>query len=196
MGQHVILKYIRRLVQKLQLRKGWVDWVIALLTIPVLLTIVFSNILTIREKNNIPENSTPQASQQPINIVVENPTIKPSPQVSVTPSVPVCKDGLPTYEIVTPQENALVTGDPVCLVFVAQEDRYCSVRWAFRVNNTNWSPFTSQPVCLYNMKSGPVTVEVKFRAENDDEQIYTRKFTYQDGLSVTPSPTPTTSSTP
>jgi len=164
-------------------KKRWIDVVTAVLTIPVLLTVVISNFLTIQSKKNAEKDNDSEVvtTQAPINITVENPAgsdkpgISPSPEINLNPS---CNPDLPEYEIISPKENEIVSNDPLCIVHVVQGSGFCQATWSYRINKSSWPPYTDQPVCLYNMASGDIEFELKVKNEKGDEEVYTRNFLY------------------
>lgn len=79
-----------------------------------------------------------------------------------------------------------------------QDSGYCETSWAYRVNNSTWSSYTKDPICLYNMANGPIKLEIRTKnTQSGREETYTRNFNYQkEELGSAISPTPTESITP
>ena len=77
---------------------------------------------------------------------------------------------------------------------------YCSTVWAYRVNDSSLSTYNNDPICLYNMASGPVKAEVRIKSTvTGNEETLVRNFIYQNTndsalSSPTPSITPSESS--
>ncbi len=201
-------------------KKKWIDVITATLTIPVLLTVTIANLNKIKSKD---AETTQETSPTQAPIIVRDfisvfkeqtndtnkeltptlneenkkqPTNTPEPtqQVSVTPS---CKMEPQPYEITYPKENEKVEVDPVCVVLNAKDQGYCTTQWAYRVNNSTWSNYTSDPICLYNMASGNIKLEVRTKNQiSGQEKTITRNFSYQKEDTQVTSPTPSTSLTP
>lgn len=180
-----LLNRLRERYQVIPEKKRWFDVITAALTIPVLLTVIISNILSIQSKRgdgNQVAASTPTNSQQPINIHVDAPASSTS--ASSQPSTsPMCQEGVPDIAIVFPQESQTVGGDPVCIVHTGGSGNFCSLNWSYRVNNRDWTDTSNQPVCLYNMADGQVVFELRVTGENGETKTVRRAFIYQNNAS-------------
>lgn len=185
-------------------KKKWVDMVTAVLTIPVLITVIAGNLGSLKknekpptvsaqspqptvEKIIIRENTLPGGKQDEDNIGVNRNIEEPTPTVS-------CNETLQNYEITYPIENEKISVDPVCVKLTQTEQgNFCSVVRAYRVNNSGWTTYNNDPICLYNMASGPVKLEVRTKSSaTGQEKTYTRNFSYQNE-SIPAQATPTTS---
>src|SRR3989338_8916423 len=88
--------------------KKWVDMITAVLTIPVLLTIIISNIgnlKKVRSQEELAENTQPALERI---IIKENGTAIVSPtnqKASELSPTPMCNSKLPNYEISYPLEG-------------------------------------------------------------------------------------------
>lgn len=185
------IRWIRRTPE----RKRWFDVLTAILTIPVLLTVIITNIINLQSRNKTETSPLPSTTAAPIQITIENPTgegrVSPVAKIATpSPSGPACKEGVPEYEIVSPREGEELSNDPVCVVHAAQTAGYCATTWSYRINDASWSPYTDTPVCLYNMASGPIKFELRIKGANGEEKTYTRKFVYNKLNSALPSPQP------
>lgn len=193
------MRWVRRTPE----RKRWFDVLTAMLTIPVLLTVIITNVMNLRSRDEKNASPVPSTTSAPIQITIENPqasnqganvAVTPTPRVSVSPSGPSCKEGVADYEIISPRESEIVSNDPLCIVFSPKSKDFCEASWSYRINNASWSPYSDAPVCLYNMADGPVQFELRIKGNNGEEKTHTRNFIYrtlpESNTSNTPIPSP------
>lgn len=201
-----MLEKIKKWYRGIPDKKKWIDLITALLTIPVLITVILNNIGNLKKStNNPPSSETPQPTIERIIITGEGsgqgPAITGTVSTpSITPetrNVPSCNSEIPPFDIAFPNEGDNLSIDPVCISLrQTVMDNYCPVVWAYRINGAAWSTFSNDPICLYNMASGPVKLEVDIKSTvSGEENIITRNFIYQN-KSITPSITPSPSSSP
>lgn len=198
---------IKKWYSSLPDKKRWIDVITAVLTIPVLITVILANLSRIKEENIKIEEVSPT----PIVIInqdeenpdqAQNPSITPVVTVTagmgLSPTVtPVCLLDPEPYQITYPEEQEIVDVDPVCVVMESQGGNYCPTSWAYRVNNSTWSSYTNDSICLYNMREGAVKLEIRTKSTvSGREKTYVRNFTYQTEASLTPVLTPTLSPKP
>lgn len=176
-------------------KKRYLEFITALLTIPVLLTVIISNVRNINQNQKQPTPTpsgpaTPQVTVLPIEI--RNPTgiqtgSSPSPTGK---TVEPCLKEIGPVEIKSPREGESVTGDPVCIEIKPAGGDYCASVWSYRINNSPWSEYTDRSICLYNQTGGEKTLEVRFKSiVTGAEQVIRRVF------NIVPSnPTPATGS--
>lgn len=187
---------IRRWYRRLPDKKQYLEFVTALLTIPVLLTVIISNVQTLqRQKQNdvsvtpIPSPTVQETKPVSINTTTPSPTVTISTTPSMTPSAACIKEVGPV-SIVYPEEGSTVTKDPVCIDISRTGVDYCAVVWSYRINGGNWSDYTDKSICLYGLSGGSKTLELRVKSiVTGAETILTRTFT----VSVTATPTSTTS---
>lgn len=169
--------------------KKYLEFFTALLSIPVLITVIILNFNSVKnlEKNAKPTD-TPQRTgfySAPIVPTVKSPTTQP-----LGTQAP-CKKELGPISIESPQENDSVTGNPVSIIISYPDDRYCAAVWAYRINDSQWSDYDDKSIALYNLPTGKVKLELKAKSiVVASEKILTRNFTYQ-GASATLTPTVT-----
>lgn len=179
-------------------KKRTLDVVTGLLTVPVLLTVTISNILNIQStKGETLASTTASISATPaaINVILEEDTqtlpkvaqnevdeVQPTPHASpmelASTASKNCKAGIPPYKIISPKAGETVAGDPVCVVFTSDDEGYCDTKWAYTVNDSSWSAYSTAPVCLYNMAPGKVKLGLKFKTDSE-ERDYTHEFVYE-----------------
>lgn len=187
---------MKRIVKRLPDVKPHLDLVAAGLTIPVLITAVLLNFGSLQSKftGTIP-TPTPQPQQ-----TKTTPVILPQTQTIVITSAPQptnttsCQPGIGNMSISSPAEGQTVTSNPVCITMNYQANNYCSVVWAYRVNDGPLSDYGNDSVCLYNLPSGQTTFELDVKSlVNNSMETLTRTFTV---AGATPTPTPTNNPTP
>ncbi|MFH0979883.1 MAG: hypothetical protein V1803_02990 [Candidatus Roizmanbacteria bacterium] len=168
-------------------KKKHVEFFTAILTVPVLLTVLMINLANIN--NNKKEVTPTPAPTKEIIVVTE----KPTSTSTITTTPPECKKEVGTIKITTPAEGQLVNTNTVCLKISYQVGEYCSVVWSYRVDNSDWSDFTDKEICIYNMTSGPKELELKVKSsQSDDEITLIRNFYYKSKEVPTPTSSPTT----
>ena len=174
-------------------KKTHLDFVAALLTIPVLLSVIILNYNNLNNLNKKPTSSTsPSPTSQ---VIIVSPS--QSPQNSNSTPAPSCKKQIGLVTITYPTEGQTVNDNPVCVNINYSDPTYCSVVWSYRINGGTWSDYNSNNPCLYNMPNGNVKFELRVQStvSQTQTQTFTRNFVYNGGGTIaTPSPTPATSS--
>lgn len=192
-----------RAIRRLPEHKTHIDFFVAILTIPMMVTVIVINILNLQNKSQSPKNP---GSPTPIVVQVKQdsadmPQTKTTAlQASLTPTASVanvsCKPDIGPIDISFPQEGQTVSANPVCISINYQGDGYCSVAWAYKINNGDWSDYTNTSACLYNLPQGDntFTLQVKSTVTNKTQTIL-RHFIYASSA-LTTTLTPTTTITP
>ncbi len=192
------IKWFKSWYRKLPDKKRYLEFLSAMLTIPVLLTIILINLGSLKNKSN--ENLTPTPAptavvrpQGAITVILA-PTDK---DASPTPtSTPQCKQEVGPVEIVTPQEGQTATQSPVCFTISYKDNSYCSVVWAYKIDGGSLSDYTDKSVCIYNLSQGSHRFELMVKSVvSSDSTSLVRNFIYQ-GPVPTQLPSPTPSLTP
>ena len=174
--------------------KKWIDFITALLTVPVLLTIIYTNV------GNLKKNPEQQKNVNDLKFVNEKNNIPEKEISEIIPSVitkselsptPFCKPEIPEFSISFPGEGDKIEVDPLCVTLNYPGDaNYCPVVWAYRVNNSSWSTYNRDPICMYNMASGQIKLEVRIKSTNSgEEKTLIRNFIYKNSNDPVPSPT-------
>lgn len=174
-------------------KKRYLEFITAFLSIPVLLTVVISNVRSLQS-----QNAAPTPTPAPTTSVI-SPTLglKPSdvpiaidtPSTTPTPG-PQCNNEIGPIEIVYPEEGQVVSSDPVCLDIVREGTNYCSVVWSYRINGSSWSDYTDRSICMYGLSPGQKNLELRIKSiVTGTETILRRTF-------AIPTPTPTLTQTP
>lgn len=183
------LEKIKNWYRTLPDKKRHVEFITALLTVPVLLTVLISNLGNINRDKKNQITPTPVAPTEKI-IVIEPSEILPSPTVN-----PECIEEVGPVKIASPAEGQLVNSNPVCLRINYQTGQYCGVVWSYRIEDSDWSEFTDKAICIYNLSPGPKELELRVKSTvSDDEVTLIRNFYYKSKDAPTPtsipSPTP------
>ena len=174
-------------------KKRYIEFITALLTIPVLLTVLITNLSNIRQTSKpiaIP-TAAPQPTTAPekIIIVTQPQTIGlPTP----IPTSSACKQEVGPIKITKPIEGELVTTDAACVEVSYIDSQYCPVKWAYRVNGGSWSSLSNSNFCLYNLTPGPSELDLDVQSTvSGDEVTLVRNFYYKNKQSPMATPTPT-----
>jgi len=176
------------------------------LTIPVLLTVLLTNVSRIRETTT-PQTKTDTSAKSPTReVIIKEITkvIEPTAE-----SVSACIPEIGVVSITNPKDGETVTQNPFSIDIEYSNTEYCPVVWSYRINGSKWSAFTDKSIDIYNLESGQKKIEVKVRSTiSKEERILSRDFIYDPPINkistptITPTPTipifptPTISPTP
>ncbi len=152
-------------------KKPYIEFFTAVLSIPVLLTVILLNVNSLRQDKKA---TTP--TPQPEKIFV---TVADSGK-TVTTSTGPCKAGLGDISIDSPDENDVVTDNPVTMDINYEQGSYCEAVWSYRVNGGKWSDYDDKSVALYNLPQGKIKFELRVKSVvNSATRNLTRSFVYQ-----------------
>lgn len=174
-------------------KKQYIEFITALLSIPVLLTVIILNFNSLKTKD---EAQKQESETKPIVVTV--PVEKSTPAQSdekptSAPTNAACKKEIGPVSISSPVEGETITDSPVIVSVAYDDETYCVIVWSYRINNGRWSDFDDKAIALYDPPEGQVTLDVRVKSiATGAEKRLSRAFTYQP--SVTPSPT--TAATP
>jgi hypothetical protein len=178
-----IIKRIKTGFIKIINRKHFLDFLVAALTIPVLLTVLFTNILTLQAKNEKKNETTTTQKIIIQNVEKNSPTTE---RVVVTGET--CGKEIGPISISSPEENEKVTDNPVCINIKHDDINYCSVVWSYRINGGTWSEYNSNSVCLYDVPNGNVKFDLRVQSTvSNDKEALSRNFTYEKSQSASSS---------
>lgn len=168
---------IRRWYRTLPDKKVYFELVAAILTIPVLISVILLNTANLQDKDKSKDvTPTPAQTQNTGAITVIPVEISREPQKSPNPS---CRKEIGPVNVKSPQEGQVISSDPVCIDVSYTAGEYCSVEWSVRVNEGTWSDFSDKDICLYTMASGKKRVEVRVRSTQSSQEItLQRSFEY------------------
>lgn len=174
-----LIKKARYSYRGLPDKKQYVEFFTAVLTVPVLLTVIILNL------NNLRANKANQPTPAPIpakTIVVTVPVADPNDTAGTNqtqPSPEACKKGIGPISIDFPEEGDVVTDNPVQVDINYQQGTYCAVVWAYNINGGKFSDFDDKSIALYNPPQGAISLQLKIKSIVTGEQkVLTRTFTY------------------
>lgn len=183
--------------RKLPEKKHHVEFITAVLSVPVMLTVIIINLNNLNQQKNANQK---QSSEKivPIQVVItgekqnlptETPTLTASQSASVPSITPAsCIKEVGMVSISSPRENEVVTKDPVCIT-IATQSGYCSVNWSYRLDDGNWSDYSDKNICLHNLTNGNKVFQLKIKSSaSSDEVTLQRSFVYQGNLEPTTDP--------
>ncbi len=180
----------KRLIKLLPEHKHYLDVVIALLSIPVLVTAVILNYNNLQPKKTSTASPTP-----PVVVVHSNPeVIVPTQPVQFVtqpmaqqPTSATCTNGIGPLDISYPQEGQQVSDSPLCIQIDYNAGNYCQVVWRYRINSGTWSDYGNNSVCLYTLPNGQNTFQLQVKSlSSSSTQTLTRTFVYQGTVTPTP----------
>ena len=179
-------------------KKRHIEYISALLSIPVLLSVVALNLLSISNNKNKSVSVPSSAPVQAAPIIIER-----SSTSSAAPTAPAtaqsgCIKKVSPISIDYPSENQTLSDNPLCFVIDYTDSDYCSVAWSYKINNGSWSDYSTNAPCIYNPPEGNNTFHLRVQSIVDQSQqkALTRNFTYVSSVTIIPTPTATASPTP
>ncbi len=211
-----LLANFRKNLQQLPDKKRYFEFFSAILSLPVLITVILMNVINLNnmKKNQPPEN--PPSPTETIKFVVDDDkndqddglsadevqAIISSALKEVTPvnseptSTPqACKQEIGPVEITSPRDGEVITRDPVLIDITRKSQEYCAVVWSYSINSQPWSEYTDKAIYLYNLTPGEKNLELRIKSISSGQEVILKKnFTYQDS-SPTPNPDPTATPT-
>lgn len=163
-------------------KKQYVEFFTAVLSVPVLLTVIVLNVNNLRGTNVKPAEAKPEPTtvKEIVYISPERESNEVSePEPSPTASE-ICKKEIGPIAIRTPEEGSTVTDNPLMVTIDYDQGDYCAVVWAYRINNGKWSEYDDKSIALYNLPNGQVTITLKVKSiVTGEEKQISRSFTYQ-----------------
>lgn len=184
------LKKIAKSYHVLPDKKRYAEFITALLSIPVLITVLLTNLNSLNSKDEKSQQPEPESKSVIISYV---PSTNSGSDPAPTAVSDDCKKGIGDVQITSPREGEVITEDPV-VINISSDDDYCSVVWSYRINDGKWSEYDDNSVSLYNVKNGETRFDLRIKSTtNKEEKILTRKFIYTGNIEnsgVTPTTTP------
>lgn len=187
---------IIRSYRGLPAKKQYVEFFTAILTVPVLLTVIILNVSNLRQEEA--KDKSPEPTPR-IIITTSEPksqstsTVNTNTPVNTTPTE-ACKKEIGPVEITAPTEGDSVTDNPLSIVIEREDEGFCAIVWSYRINGGRWSDYDDKSIALYNPPKGQITVELRVKSVvTGQEKVLTRKFKYDGTVdaSATPSGTVT-----
>lgn len=165
--------------RKIPDKKPYIEFITALLSVPVLLTVILLNLNTLtgnKEKETKTTNNTPQT------VVVTAPDTNNQPVTNQQQEE--CIPEIGPISITAPEDGEVITDNPVFVSISYKQGDYCSVVWSYRINGGKWSDYDDRSIALYNPPPGKIRFELRVKSVvGSDSRTLTRNFTYQ-GTSI------------
>lgn len=172
---------------KLPERKQYIEFFTAVLTVPVLLTVIILNVNNLRATDK--KDTDTKAEPTIREIVITQPVGSGTETKTVTVTTEPCTPGIGSIAISYPDEGDTVTDNPVQFGIDYTKGKYCAVVWSYRINNGRWSDYDDRSVALYNLPSGNVKFDLRVKSVvSGEEKTLSRSFTYR-GTTVETTPT-------
>lgn len=181
-------KNLKRSIKEFHTKKPHIEFFTALLTIPVLLTVIILNL------NNLKSNSEKEEPKNETIVITQ--AAPQEKEIIVTRQA--CKAGIGDISISNPDENENVSDNPLMIDIDYDAEDFCAVVWSYRINNGNWSSYDDRSIALYNLPNGDIKFELRVKSVvGNSQKTLTRNFVYSgEEASVTPTFTPAPTITP
>lgn len=185
-------------------KKRYFELITAALSIPVLATVLITNVSNLQSNTNEKKEANGAVIVAVTAIPDKNakneiddatvPTREANDNVAAVTTVS-CKPEIGPITIVSPKEGETVSGEPICFNISYKTGEYCKVVWSYRIDDAQWSEYTDKSICVYGMTSGKKHLQLNVKSiASDEEKTLSRNFIFENN--VTPSPTAIISSTP
>lgn len=193
------IKRIAKSINRLPDKKRYVEFITAILSVPVLLSVILLNYTNLQNQRN-PKTETNTPTPAIITIIQDRTNRSGSSDNTNTETTKQsdntqCKAEVGPVSIVSPETGETTSDNPLSIVINQNDpkDQYCAIVWSYRINGSPWSNFDDRDISIYNMESGDKTLEIRFKSlVSGDEETLTRNFYYKNTQQV---PTPTTAPT-
>lgn len=179
------LKKTKHSYRTLPDKKQYIEFFTAALTVPMLLTVIIINLNNLRTTNKAAQPAPTPAQERPIVVTIPSPESKQS--ATPQPSSGVCKKGIGPISIDYPEENSIVTDNPIQIDINYKPGDYCAVVWSYRINDGKFSDYDDKSIALYNVPSGTIRFQLKIKSiVTGEEKLITRTFSYRGSSDSTP----------
>ncbi len=179
-----VIERLRRSYKQLPDKKQYIEFFTALLTIPVLLTVIITNVNSLKGAKTEPKD----APEKIVTIPVQ---MNSGSSKQSNAQTEECKKGIGTVRITSPEEGENTSENPVNVAIEYTKGGFCSVVWSYRVNGGRWSDYGNTSAALFNPPKGTVKFDLRVKSVvSDDEKNLPRNFTSSGGEVI---PTPTNS---
>jgi hypothetical protein len=187
-----MLNSLARWYKGLPDQKKYIEIVTAILSVPVLLTVLTLNLNNIRTQKQIvaTQESNDVAHNSPVYILPSadaGKAFEPTSGQVTQPTSTIaeeCIRDIGPIDIQSPVEGEHVSTNPVLIRVEQDQGEFCTVVWAYRINGSSWSDYDNTSIALYDMNPGNKTIEVKAKSiASKKEKVLTRSFVYLGPLS-------------
>lgn len=155
-------------------KKRYIEFFTAILTVPVLLTVIILNITSLRNSQKKTETN-PEKPPSIITIVQKEEKQSSSSTQPSSPTASACKKTVGPVKIIYPSEDETVDRNPVCIEISYPDENYCSVVWSYRINNEDWSDYTDKSICIYNLPPGEKQFELRVKSVASGETVLMKR---------------------
>ena len=172
----------KEIIKKLPEHKGHLDFLAALLTPVVLITVILLNLGNLQNtKSKNATSPTPSPKSSPITVIEKSPSINAAS----------CTKGIGPIDVSYPQEGQTVSDNPLCIGITYTQGNYCAASWAYKINGGSFSDYSNNSVCLYNLPQGNNSFILQVKSQvNSDQKTIERHFIYNGVSNGLNSPTP------
>jgi len=163
-------------------KKQYVEFFTAILTVPVLLTVIILNVSNLRQEEA--KKTTPEPTPRIIITVPDSSTEtkttgKTDTAINTTPAE-ACKKEIGPVDIASPIEGETITVNPLIISIDREGEGYCAVVWSYRINAGRWSDYDDKSIALYNPPVGQITLDLRVKSVvTGQEKLLSRKFRYE-----------------
>lgn len=190
-----------RWYRKLPEGKKYVEFITALLSVPVMITVIILNMNNLNQNKQNALKVAPTTA--PIEVVITTgmsraddedrpsrntqdnltptmtPTLTPTPTVTltptptsiVTPTAVACIKEVGSVEVVTPQEGQVFSNNNFCIK-ISRNSKYCGATMAYQLDDSgSYSDYTSSSICLYNLSNGVHSLQLKIKSTESDDSV-------------------------
>lgn len=170
------IKKARYSYRSLPDKKQYVEFFTALLTVPVLLTVIVLNVNNLRSTSKAQDDK--KTDTRPI-IITTAPTKDNDDEKTPIPTTKECRDEVGPISISYPEEGANVDENPLTIGIKHDRVTYCAVVWSYRINGGRYSDYDDKSIAIYNPPSGTIVFDLRVKSlSSGDEKILKRTFTY------------------
>lgn len=176
-------------------KKRYAEFVTAFLSIPVLLTVIISNVNNLNNKSDDTKPvTTPTTIVQ--YVPVQAPNSRPqqnqqsTPTGVATPTSGDCKKEVGPVDVSYPSEGSVVVENPVTIDISYHPGEYCAVVWSYRINGGGWSQFDDKSIALFNMPEGDKRLELRVKSLGSGQEVFVVRNFYYQPIQLNSSPTP------
>lgn len=197
---------IKSLIKRAPDNKVYIEVITALLTVPVMLTVLITNYNNLTTKKTTSEavSAVPTKTQEVIIKTIpgnNNSQAQTPPQIAnqaQSPATPTpipttgttqCQKSVGPVTISYPTEGETVSDNPLTIIINHDDNDYCAVVWSYSINGGPWSNYSSNSISLYDMPNGSKQLELRVQSTvSNDQTLLTRNFTYTGATNNSASP--------
>lgn len=190
-----------RSVARLPDKKKYFELITAVLSIPVLLSVILLNYTNLQNQRNPKEDTDTTPTPAIITIIQERNNANSGGSNTTVPTTnSECTPEVGPVTITSPEAGETTDANPLSIIINQNDpnDDYCAIVWSYRINDGPWSNFDDKDIYIYNLESGEKKLDVRVKSLiSGDEETISRTFSYRNTQQVaTPTSEPTATSQP